>query len=434
MTREQIQDAIRAVLRDQLNNKHLVAFGPEARLNEDLYLDSILMLQLFLHLELEHGLAAPEEAITREAVATVSNLVDLFAGGSTASPVQPEQATPSEGVHGEDYYDIKVHCFVSCVCAALKQAGVDHRPAYFAIWDADFDIGAADWTLRYHAPGVSHAFFRGWFQQLFGMRLTEWYDPAKPKDANLARLSDLVENRAATQHVMVMLDLFHLPERENKFNQNPFPHYLMLETTTDPTVWRVLDPDFRWEGEIAKDLLVEAIRQPTVGGGYVFDHAEARAPSDADLAAYFEACFRPDDNPLIDGVRAIVRAHLEGSDGLRLEGLTLALRELPVIAIRKYAYEHGFAWFWRALKLPDPEFQNWCDEIDALFQGLKGVHYDTMKLAQTGDRALATGLFDQLDRLNALELRIKARLGEVFELWRADRGLASPQPVRRASA
>jgi hypothetical protein len=47
---------------------------------------------------------------------------------------------------------------------------------------------------------------------------------------------------------MVMLDLFHLPERENKFNQNPFPHYLMLEKTDDPRVWQVNDPDFRWEG------------------------------------------------------------------------------------------------------------------------------------------------------------------------------------------
>lgn len=216
---------------------------------------------------------------------------------------------------------------------------------------------------------------------------------------------------------MVMLDMFHLPERENKFNQNPFPHYLMLQETADPETWFVHDPDYRWEGDIAREKVIHAIMQPTVGGGYVFDNAEARAPHAEDLKAYFEACFVRGRNPLVDAIRAIVTAHIEERDGLTLSTLSAAVRELPVITIRKYAYEHGFAFYWRALKLPAAEFEGWCEEIEALVQSLKTLHYSCMKLAQTGDRALATDVFERLDEADRQEMKLKTKLAEIFDLW-----------------
>ena len=33
--------------------------------------------------------------------------------------------------------------------------------------------------------------------------------------------------------------MFHLPERENKYNQNPFPHYVIIELTEDPDLWHL---------------------------------------------------------------------------------------------------------------------------------------------------------------------------------------------------
>lgn len=432
MTRDAILAAIRATLAEHIKSPRMAAFAPEARLNEDLYLDSIQMLQVFLHLELSHGLAAPEEEIGRHALERVSDLVDLFDADADVAGAAPVPA--GEGVHGEEYYDVKIHCFVSCLCAALKARGIDHRPFYFGVWDADFAV-TDRWTLRYHDPSVSHDFFRGWFRQLYGVGLREWYDPALAKDRNVAVLLDLVAGRRPSESVMVMLDMYHLPERENKFSQNPFPHYLMLEAHEDPALFRVLDPDFRWEGEILRETVLNAVRQPTVGGGYLFDAAEASPAAAADVRDFFEACFRR-DNPFVDAVRAIVRAHLDGTDGVALAGLPAALAELPVISIRKYAYEHGFAFFWRATKLPGDEFERWCDEIDALYQGLKAAHYQALKLAETGDRGLAPKLFAELDRLDALETRIKDRLLAAFELWRGRLGLAglsSPQ-TRRASA
>ncbi|SDA58266.1 DUF6005 family protein [Sinorhizobium sp. NFACC03] len=419
MSENEILAAIETVLTEKMAHGHMEGFGTDARLNEDLYLDSVLILEIFLNLELEYGLSVPEEAIAKHEIETVGDLVSLYLPKTTGTvvPAFPlTGGTADEGVHGEAYYDIKVHCFVSCVSDGLKRNGLDQRPFYFGVWDAKFAVSDR-FELLYHAPDITQEFFRGWCERLYGVSVVEWYDPARTKLDNLAVLLGLLKQRSETGSVMVMLDMFHLPERENKFNQNPFPHYLMLQETADPEAWFVHDPDYRWEGEIAKEKVIHAIMQPTVGGGYVFDNAEARAPYAEDLKAYFEACFVRDRNPLVDAVREIVTAHLDERDGLTLSNLGAAVRELPVITVRKYAYEHGFAFYWRALKLPAAEFEKWCEEIEALVQALKTLHYACMKLARAGDRALAGAVFERLDEADRLEAKLKAKLAEVFDLW-----------------
>ncbi|MGO4623981.1 DUF6005 family protein [Ensifer sp. 2YAB10] len=418
MSETEILTAIETVLIEKMAHGHMAGFGLDARLNEDLYLDSVLILEIFLNLELEYGLSVPEEAIAKQEIEKVADLVALYLPKSTVHvPSFPlTGGTSDEGVHGDAYYDIKVHCFVSCVSDGLKRNGLDQRPFYFGVWDAKFAVSDR-FELLYHAPDITQEFFRGWFERLYGVSVVEWYDPERIKLDNLAVLLGLLKQRGDTGSVMVMLDMFHLPERENKFNQNPFPHYLMLQETADPDTWFVHDPDYRWEGEIAKEKVIHAIMQPTVGGGYVFDNAEARAPHAEDLKAYFEACFVRGRNPLVDAIRAIVTAHIEERDGLTLSTLSAAVRELPVITIRKYAYEHGFAFYWRALKLPAAEFEGWCEEIEALVQSLKTLHYSCMKLAQTGDRALATDVFGRLDEADRQEMKLKTKLAEIFDLW-----------------
>ena len=435
MSENEILAAIETVLTEKMAHGHMEGFGPDARLNEDLYLDSVLILEIFLNLELEYGLSVPEEAIAKQEIETVGDLVLLYLLKTTATvvPAFPlTGGTTDEGVHGEAYYDIKVHCFVSCVSDGLKRNGLDQRPFYFGVWDAKFAVSER-FELLYHAPDITQEFFRGWFERLYGVSVVEWYDPARTKLDNLAVLLGLLKQRSETGSVMVMLDMFHLPERENKFNQNPFPHYLMLQETADPETWFVHDPDYRWEGEIAKEKVIHAIMQPTVGGGYVFDNAEARAPHAEDLKAYFEACFIRDRNPLVDAVREIVTAHLDERDGLTLSNLGAAVRELPVITIRKYAYEHGFAFYWRALKLPAAEFEKWCEEIEALVRALKTLHYACMKLAQTGNRALAGAVFERLDEADRLETKLKAKLAEVFDLWSALVLPAEVPPLKRVA-
>ncbi len=433
MTRDEIFSAIETTLAQHMAHPHMHGFAPDARLNEDLYLDSVLILQVFLNLELEFNLAMPEEAISGEGIQTVDDLVGLYLPKEPALPVPGFPMTggdTDEGVHGEAYYDIKVHCFVSCVCDGLKKRGLDQRPFYFGVWDAKFAVSER-YQLRYHANDISQEFFRSWFERLYGVSVQEWYDTALSKADNLSLMTNLVRDRKETDSVMVMLDMFHMPERENKFNQNPFPHYLMLQETGDPQTWFVHDPDYRWEGVMEREKVIHAIMQPTVDGGYAFDIGQARTPDPEDLKAYFEACFIERRNPIADAVRSIVTAHLDGKDGLSLADLELAVRELPVLTIRKYAYEHGFAFFWRALKLPSSAFETCCEEIEALVQSLKNLHYACMKLSQTEDAAQAATVFSQLDEADRIEKKLKGRLGEVFAQWCEENCASSQTTLQR---
>jgi petrobactin synthase len=434
MTYDQLFGAIETVLRDKLGHPHMDGFAPQARLNEDLYLDSVLILEIMLALELDHGIALSEEVISRQDLDTVDDLVRLFiqetGSGSEEVKVATDlvftraerEAAERIGVHGEDYVDIKVHCFVSSVCHAVKQKQLDHRPFFFGVWDAGFAIDES-WRLAYHAPEINHDFFRDWFERLYGPEVRQWYRADDTKLGNLATMLELLEHKKPSEYLMVMLDLFHLPERENKFNQNPFPHYLMLEKTDDPGVWIVLDPDFRWEGRIDRQKVIDAIMQPTVAGGFIFDAADIRKPSAVGVRDYFLACFHEDDNLLTRATRDIVRAHVEGSDGVKLSELSTALRELPVISIRKYALEHGFAFFWRSLQLSNAGFETICDDIEALIQEFKALHYAIMKLSRTGDEALAAGIFEKLDELDAMERSLKGRLAQTYRVWCDTRGL-----------
>lgn len=229
------------------------------------------------------------------------------------------------------------------------------------MWDADFAV-TDEAVMTYHAPSVNHDFFRQWFQRLYGIGITPWYEPGRSKEENLNILCRQVEQCGEHEAVMVMLDMYHLPERENKFNQNPFPHYVLVEKTDDPAVWRMRDPDYRWEGALPKVRILQAVNKPTVSGGWLLDRSTVSPPPPELIREYFNIAFKSRENPLADACRKIFRAHVDGSQPLT--HLNFALRELPVISVRKYAYEHGFAFFWRELVLPDREFEHWCDEIE----------------------------------------------------------------------
>lgn len=328
---------------------------------------------------------------------------------------------------------IRVHCFVSCLCESLKKVvDVDQRPFYFGVWDAEFFVTERH-QLAYHTEQSSPAFFCEWYERLYGVPVRKWYVDTEPKAENVNRLLALLADRPADRKILVMLDLFRLPERENKFNQDPFPHYVMLETTEDEDTWSMQDPDFRWEGRLPKQRILQAIASPAVAGGYFFDERAVRPAHDEAVAQYFETCLLEHENPFTAAIRDIVAAHLEGRDGVELSDLKHALREIPVLAIRKYAYEHGFAFFFRGIAGDPSEFDRLCDDVDTLVKTYTTVQFRAMKLAMTGERELAAGLFELLDQQHARELAIKQRLRELFQTWRA-LGDAGRARVRAAPA
>lgn len=321
---------------------------------------------------------------------------------------------------------IRVHCFVSCVCDLLQRAGVDERPFYFGVWDAEFSL--ENEVLSYHCPNSDQSFFRQWYERLHGVAIHQWYDRSRTKEENVQTLLSLMDQKPPERHVMVMLDLFALPERENKFNQDPFPHYVMVEPSSEPAMWLMRDPDFRWQGQLRRGRIVDAMRRPSAHGGFVFEESGLHAAGDDDIEAYFRAGFVAERNPLTEAIRTIVTARL--ADG-RLAGLAHALREIPVMAIRKYAYEHGFAFFWRALGLPDDEFEGWCDLIEDLVKNYKIIHYRALKLVASGRAEQAGAVLSLLEKQDALERRIKEGLRDVFAFWSEQRREGLPVLVAR---
>ncbi|ARU54641.1 MAG: DUF6005 family protein [Pseudomonadales bacterium] len=412
MTKQQIVDSIYKVLSEKMNLSDLSAFQSDARLIEDLALDSSMVLQMLMFLELDCGLEIPDSALMNKDFETVR---------SVAKVLYESQDLPKVDKGLEVYEDVKIHCVASCLSEIVKRnPALDHRILYFGVWDAEFCIND-QYVLSYHSNTISHAFFVDWYEKLYGMKVRRWYRPDATKDENIQELVKLVENRTPDQHIMVMLDMYHLPERVNEFNKDPFPHYLMLGPSKNPDQWMVYDPDYRWEGIASKERILNAVRQPTVAGGYVFSDANARVSPPEQIKGYFEASVYLDHNPVTDLLRKIVSAHLKGvdrnGDPLPLANLGKALEEVPVLSPRKYGYEHGFAFFWRELLLPEEEFDQWCDVIDELAKAYKLVQFQAMKLSATQNRDLSGKLFELLDAQDEREFRLKKRLNEVFLLW-----------------
>jgi acyl carrier protein len=438
MNRKMIIQAIFRALQGPLNCPQLSAFHEHARLNEDLYLDSVLLLQLLLTLEIVLGIDIPDSALSNEDFITVSSLTDFLLNQSADKTDTPETQLTVE------FDDIKVHCFVSCLCEMIKADDrVDHRPFYFGVWDAQVLINQHH-QLSYHSAHIKHDFFMTWYEKLYSVPVIAWYRPYQNKTQNIATLEKLIKYKTASQHVMVMLDMYLLPERENKFNQNPFPHYVMLEQTEDQDQWFMYDPDFRWEGLQAKSQVLAAIGSDAVAGGYYFDSKYIRPSSDQAIHDYFLACLNLESNPMTNLVRQIIELHtsenMSESQRQSIKDLPEALSQLSVLAIRKYAYEHGLAFFWRALKLEDAEFEYWCDVIEELVSTYKKIQYRVLKIANDGisnnlKKGLLAQIYELLHQQDQREFKIKARLQAVFEQWKQQAQLnTTSQHIQSAQA
>ncbi|WP_282103154.1 MULTISPECIES: DUF6005 family protein [unclassified Leisingera] len=68
-----------------------------------------------------------------------------------------------------------------------------------------------------------------------------------------------------------------------------------------------------------------------------------------------------------------------------------AVRKMPVLSLRKYAYELAFAFFWQELDTAFELFDAECDRVEALCEGFRSLHFLAARIAHTSDRALIPG-------------------------------------------
>lgn len=77
LSRQELVARIRDVIEGKLGLPHYPEYGEDSRLNEELRLDSVLILQLFVHLELDFGFEIPEQELTEQHLGTVGTLASF---------------------------------------------------------------------------------------------------------------------------------------------------------------------------------------------------------------------------------------------------------------------------------------------------------------------------------------------------------------------
>lgn len=312
----------------------------------------------------------------------------------------------------EEEVSIKVHCLVSCMCEIIKRcSSVDYRSFYFGVWDAAFDVMDSG-ELTYYQHDLSHDYYVKWFERLFGPKVLEWYDQDADKATNLATLHSLLDNCPEERHIIVQIDLSLMPERENKYHQSPFPHFIMLSKTENEGEWLMLDPDFRWEGTVSCDKVIDAFVGNTFGGGFYIDAIGIHAPSTEAFVSFYEHSFDKDRNALTYELMKMI-PRLMGEP----ERLFNAVKQLPVIAIRKYAYEHGLKYLMEQTHLDEDQFDAWTDLVEDIVKGLNTVQYKTIKMTMTGNDQLLSSIMRELEEIHEIELRVKRELDRQFSLW-----------------
>lgn len=110
-----------------------------------------------------------------------------------------------------------------------------------------------------------------------------------------------------------------------------------------------------------------------------------------------------------------------GEDGYTLSKLIAGVKQIPVLSIRKYSYEHAFAYFRETLQYSEEEFDYWCDRVENIVQGFTNVQYKAIKMAMTNNTALLSSIVEKLNEIDAIERTIKTELERQFIQWKHTR-------------
>ena len=72
----------------------------------------------------------------------------------------------------------------------------------------------------------------------------------------------------------------------------------MISKTEKEEEWFMLDPDFRWEGNMEREKVLHSIQDNPFGGGYFIDIEGIGEPTQETVASYFTETFKKNDNEL----------------------------------------------------------------------------------------------------------------------------------------
>ena len=187
-TREQIVDLFFTTLSVKMNHANLAEFNSDAHLIDDLAIESSQLLELLMHMELDHGLEIPEESLMNSDFETVKNIVELMFNSQNAAKTDKSLEICEKP---------NIHSIASCLSEIVKRINsLDHRIIYFGVWDAKVSVND-EYVLSADVDNINHNFLTDWYEKLYGIKVNTWYDKNASKQSNTDKLITLVENRAS---------------------------------------------------------------------------------------------------------------------------------------------------------------------------------------------------------------------------------------------
>lgn len=78
MRREALKNAVLKIMIEKMELKNVTHLEETMRLNQDLYIDSVMMLQLIVYIEMDIKLCVPEDEVDPKAFLTVGSLLDFM--------------------------------------------------------------------------------------------------------------------------------------------------------------------------------------------------------------------------------------------------------------------------------------------------------------------------------------------------------------------
>ncbi|AHX18130.1 MAG TPA: acyl carrier protein [Bacillus sp. (in: Bacteria)] len=78
MRREALKNAVLKIMIEKMELKNVTHLEETMRLNQDLYIDSVMMLQLIVYIEMDVKLCVPEDEVDPKAFLTVGSLLDFM--------------------------------------------------------------------------------------------------------------------------------------------------------------------------------------------------------------------------------------------------------------------------------------------------------------------------------------------------------------------
>ncbi|MDF2921693.1 MAG: putative petrobactin biosynthesis protein AsbE [Paenibacillaceae bacterium] len=306
---------------------------------------------------------------------------------------------------------VHIHCLLDCLRHILVEADIqDVLPLYFGVWDTPFET-TPEGLLTYSSANLDGDISTEAMEFLYGTPLTCWYNYRGSKRQNLEQLDRLASEGGQAVYLLPQLDLYELSYHQRCYRQIHRPHYVIAARGTGGG-WKITDPSFGWEGEIAEAEFDAAFCSNSLGGGFLVHAGSLVNPKPEQAGAFFEEGWSRKTYRLSEAFLSLLERM--GHHEPELMGrLSANVEQLGILASRKQSYLLAFSYF-----DPRADLQREQELVHNLLKGWRSAAYAAIRIAITKDRTALQRLAARVVALGEEEEGLKQELWHSYERWR----------------